>query len=90
MDVDPAQLRRAPQLRRALQTCGADLTLFEDTDIDILQHQGYRSVRGLRDATREGLTVAGLLPGLVDHILALKKKGRAGPTFRNSHDHEWQ
>ncbi|PNH03234.1 hypothetical protein TSOC_010728, partial [Tetrabaena socialis] len=58
--------------RRALEACGADLTLFEDTDLDILWKNGYRNVRGLRDATREGLMAAGLVPGLVDHILSLK------------------
>ncbi|PNH01363.1 hypothetical protein TSOC_012755 [Tetrabaena socialis] len=77
MDVDPAQPRE--RQRRALEACGADLTLFEDTDLDILWKNGYRNVRGLRDATREGLMAAGLVPGLVDHILALKAAA-AGPS----------
>lgn len=71
MDVDRAHQRE--QMRAALQARGADLTLFEDAvNLDKLWDNWYRNVRALSDATREGLSVAGLQPGLIDHILALK------------------
>ncbi|GFR41594.1 hypothetical protein Agub_g2317 [Astrephomene gubernaculifera] len=70
--MDPQQRE---QLRTALIAYGADLTRFEDTDLDILWHNRYRDVRGLQDATREGLKAAGLPYGLIDHIL--KRQGAA-------------
>ncbi|KAG2443516.1 hypothetical protein HXX76_001869 [Chlamydomonas incerta] len=64
------------QLRTALIACGADLTHFEDTDLDKLWVGRYRNVSSLlEDATWRGLSAAGLPPGLVDQILALQ--GRA-------------
>ncbi len=78
MDVDPEQQRQQqrPQqralLRRVLQACDADLTLLEDSHLDKLWDNCYRTVRSLHDASRPGLSDAGLPPGIVDHILALK------------------
>ncbi|KXZ40876.1 hypothetical protein GPECTOR_1640g771 [Gonium pectorale] len=70
MNVDRAQPHE--KLIAALDEYGADLTLFEVADVDTLWRGGYRSVRGLQTATRQGLTAAGLPPGIVDHILALQ------------------
>ncbi|KAG2422357.1 hypothetical protein HXX76_016082 [Chlamydomonas incerta] len=68
--MDPAQSRE--QLRKILRTCGADLTLFGDPELDILWEACYRSGRALEHATRLGLTASGLPPGLIDHILTLQ------------------
>ncbi|PNW84965.1 hypothetical protein CHLRE_03g165976v5 [Chlamydomonas reinhardtii] len=79
--MDPEQSRE--QLRTVLRTCGADLTLFEDSDLDIMLGVRFRSGRALQGATREGLTASGLPPGLVDHILTLKGAA-AGPDSGSS------
>ncbi|KAG2436525.1 hypothetical protein HYH02_011463 [Chlamydomonas schloesseri] len=70
MDVYRTQQRE--HLRTALKARGADLTLFDDANLDKLWDNWYRNVRALSDAAREGLSAAGLPPGLIDHILALK------------------
>ncbi|KAG2491207.1 hypothetical protein HYH03_010417 [Edaphochlamys debaryana] len=71
--MDPAR----EQMRTALVAYGAELELFEeDLDLDLLWRSRYRTVGGLRHATREGLKAARLEPGLIDHIMALQ--GTAG------------
>jgi hypothetical protein len=69
MDVDRAQQRE--QLRTVLRARGAALMLFEDVALDKLWDNLYRRDRSFEDAMREGLKDAGLLPGVIDHILAL-------------------
>ncbi|KAG2431509.1 hypothetical protein HXX76_009523 [Chlamydomonas incerta] len=59
----------------ALTEYGADLTLFTRAGLDCLWRNGYRSVRGLWSASRQGLTDAKLPPGAIDHILHLNPQG---------------
>ncbi|KAG2431490.1 hypothetical protein HXX76_009504 [Chlamydomonas incerta] len=69
-ELDPEERRE--ELRAVLGACGADLTLFSPRDLARLWDARYLSPRALQVATREGLTAAGLPPGIVDHILTLE------------------